>query len=197
MKTKAAIPFASGREHLVAELAWLDRCLALQVRLFHRELGNESGHGWFLSRREIESLVETAPATEPEESVQARVEILQSRRELDARKQAGVKKGAFLPLAFIAGVFRLSRHRRTGAARDLGRRTRQQIQQAVRVSTGRRHPQVAQPRPGLSIRPDCRPERAGPSWHVQPGSAFVLLATCPRDRRSGAADTPVVAAPRR
>jgi hypothetical protein len=53
-------PFADSRAHLAAELAWLDGALLVLVR------GSEpadagTGHGWFVSAREAEDLLRSAP----------------------------------------------------------------------------------------------------------------------------------------
>jgi hypothetical protein len=88
----AVQPYADGREHLAAELAWLDQAL---LALVHAAAPvAEGGHGWFVSAQEARQLLSGGTGAEPAEPPEA---LTRGRREITERVAASAERGLVLP----------------------------------------------------------------------------------------------------
>ncbi|MFY1652542.1 ATP-binding protein [Solwaraspora sp. WMMB762] len=97
-------PFRDGREHLVAELAWLDAALLALVRAMPRAA--DGGQGWFVSAAETESLlVPGGRAAVPPDG--PATELLTLRAALRERRAASAAAGVALPLDRVCSAFGL------------------------------------------------------------------------------------------
>jgi hypothetical protein len=90
-------PFETPREHLDAELAWLDMVLWFMVQRFHEHDPDSSGQGWYLSRGRVESWL--LPRVESEDARQITSQLRASRAAIDGRCAASADAGIALPLA--------------------------------------------------------------------------------------------------
>ncbi|MFI9561183.1 ATP-binding protein [Nonomuraea endophytica] len=90
----AAEPFADGREHLAAELSWLE----LALRTLVNSARTEGGHRWFVSPEEAARLLSGAALTEPPP------ELGLARRRIQARLAASRE----LPLPRLSSLFALT-----------------------------------------------------------------------------------------
>ena len=99
-------PFQSPREHLEAELAWLDQALWFEVQRFHDNDPDASGQGWFLPRRRVESWL--LPRAESEDLSRIKGQLRTTREALDGRCAASTDSGIALPLALAGARLGLS-----------------------------------------------------------------------------------------
>ncbi|MFI7128814.1 AAA family ATPase [Nonomuraea sp. NPDC050153] len=107
-----AEPFAGGREHLAAELAWLDQALLVLVAATRpavmpdgAEGGAEGGHGWFVTAPEAEWLLSGGADPGPVEPPPA---LKQARTEISARVAATRHLGRSLVLPALRDLFELT-----------------------------------------------------------------------------------------
>jgi SpoVK/Ycf46/Vps4 family AAA+-type ATPase len=97
-------PFRTGREHLAAELRWLDAALLALVRATPQPPA-DAGHGWFVSAEEIEHLI-AAPGGAPVPDG-TRAGLAAMRADVHLRRAASAAAGVELALDRLTAVFGL------------------------------------------------------------------------------------------
>ena len=113
MSTTVIRPFTDTADHLRGELAALDQLLLLLLQIFHQHDAESGGHGWFLSRRQVENYLCPQPVNS-DDVLTLREDVKQAWKDLRARAEAAERVGTELRFLSVQRRFNLSPIERLG-----------------------------------------------------------------------------------
>jgi SpoVK/Ycf46/Vps4 family AAA+-type ATPase len=113
VSTTVIRPFVDTTDHLRGELAALDQLLLLSLQIFHQYDGESGGHGWFLSRRQVENCLCPQPVNS-DDVLTLQEDVQKAWKHVRARAEVAERSGRELCFVSVQRRFSLSPIERLG-----------------------------------------------------------------------------------